>query len=277
MNPPLFLAVLLASTVSSLPLQQQQQQPSVQWGYDMHRLGAEIAESRLGSNARNVVEDLLNGRSMAEASTWADEVRSARPWSSPLHYVNTDDYSCSLDSDAKYCVNDMCVYGAIANYTDQLVTNSRQYNQSEALMFLIHFVGDIHNPMHAAFASDLGGNDFDVRFYSSNTNLHSLWDSGLSNRRIDELGDMDDLESEVQSKMQTIWSNLVPLWESCNIGCERDMAEESAYDACEYGYQDLEPGDSLGDSYYEPNIDIFEMKLAQYAVRLAAILNQIWP
>jgi len=93
-----------------------------------------------------------------------------------LHYVNSPPDSDGYDAQ-RDCADGCCVVGAIEHYADVLhdPTTPRPL-KIEALKFLVHFVGDVHQPMHAGYERDKGGNDVKVWFFDNNTNLHSLWD-----------------------------------------------------------------------------------------------------
>lgn len=154
------------------------------WGRDGHRIIGHIAEQFLSTNARAAVRDLLGDESLADVSTWADEVRGspAYRWTAPLHYVNSPPGSDGYDAQ-RDCADGCCVVGAIEHYADVLRdSQAPRPVRIEALKFLVHFVGDVHQPLHAGYGVDRGGNDVKVFFFGDNTNLHSLWDSGLIRR-----------------------------------------------------------------------------------------------
>lgn len=141
------------------------------WGRDGHILVANIAQSLLTTEATEFVRTYLpsdNG-TMSNVSSWADNIlyEDTEPnylnwrWSSPLHYVNTRDWSCVYDrlNDCNWNGTQGCVDGAIQNYTMRLANPELGPVQlEEALKFIIHFIGDVHQPLHGGFATDLGGN-----------------------------------------------------------------------------------------------------------------------
>lgn len=142
------------------------------WGRDGHSLVADIAQSLLTNESAAFVRLHLpaeiNG-SMSNVSTWADNIlyENTEPnylnwrWSSPLHYVNTKDWSCVYDrqNDCNWTSTQGCVDGAIQNYTTRLANSQLDSTQlEEALKFVIHFISDVHQPLHGGFQSDLGGN-----------------------------------------------------------------------------------------------------------------------
>ncbi|KAJ3704066.1 hypothetical protein LUZ61_007771 [Rhynchospora tenuis] len=132
----MFLAVLVVSLFAGVPL-------SNAWGTDGHYMVCKIAQSYLTSTASSAVLKLLpssaNGN-LASMCSWADNVRTSYPWSSALHYIDTPDNLC---------------------------TYSYSNNLTQALMFLSHFMGDVHQPLHVGFTTDAGGNGITVYCFAS--------------------------------------------------------------------------------------------------------------
>ncbi len=153
--------------------------PVLAWGPEGHRIVAHIAGSELTSKARAGVAALLGGDATAEmmrVSTWADEIRHDRPDTAPWHYVNIPVGSSGYNA-ARDCPQDDCVVGQIER--DIRIVGDRSLAKpirAEALRFLIHFVGDVHQPLHAADNRDRGGNTVRVVLNGERTNLHAVWD-----------------------------------------------------------------------------------------------------
>ena len=150
------------------------------WGADGHRLIADYAATRLSPAARAQIDRLLAlepGATLASVSTWADEVRS--PTTAAWHYVNFPrDADCRYDGD-RMCIQDNCVVGAIDRQMAVLASAAPEQRRFIALKYVVHFVGDVHQPLHAGFADDRGGNSHQLQAYGRGTNLHALWDSAL--------------------------------------------------------------------------------------------------
>ena len=129
------------------------------WGAEGHRSVAAIAADGLTLAARRQVEELPGGDpsvAMMEASTWADEIRMKRPRTAPWHFVDVPIGSAGYDPQ-RDCRNDDCVVAQIDR--DEKIIADRQLSlpvRTEALRFLIHFVGDLHQPLHAADNHDHG-------------------------------------------------------------------------------------------------------------------------
>lgn len=168
--------------------------PAHSWGPRGHRLVGHIAEAGLTPAARARVDALLLGvedeekRSLAGISTWADELRGSDPRlgqeSAPWHYVNIGESGCDY-APARDCPRGDCVIEAINRQARALADPGRSNAERlQALKFVVHFVGDVHQPMHAGYARDRGGNTVQVNLRDGTrdgrgTNLHALWDSGL--------------------------------------------------------------------------------------------------
>ena len=155
------------------------------WGQSGHRIVGALAEARLDPKARAAVAELLAGEpdpTLAGVSVWADHVREHEPeytWTVPLHWVNFERGACSFEA-TRNCRDDLCVVRAIERYSAQLGDEwLPRAARRDALKFVVHFVGDVHQPLHAGFAADRGGNDFQISLMREGWNLHSVWDSLL--------------------------------------------------------------------------------------------------
>jgi nuclease S1 len=150
------------------------------WGAEGHRLIAELAQERLSPEARAKVQALLDeepGATLSSIATWADEVRT--PSTAAWHYVNFDrELGCRYEA-ARNCPDGHCVVGAIERQLQVLQSNLPSDQRLKALKWVVHLVGDAHQPLHAGLAGDKGGNLYQVQAYGRGGNLHSLWDGGL--------------------------------------------------------------------------------------------------
>lgn len=159
--------------------------PAWAWGEAGHRIVGELAEARLTPAARAAVGELLAGEadpSLAGVSTWADEVRGKDPawrWTAALHFINFQQGDCRYQPQQQ-CPEGKCIVAAITRFSHELVDrDAPAQRRLEALKFLVHFVGDLHQPLHAGLKSDRGGNDFQISYQRMGWNLHSVWDSLL--------------------------------------------------------------------------------------------------
>lgn len=191
----LFSACLVAACLLFAPL------PAAAWGKLGHRLVAALAEQDLSPAARREVARLLSGEpepTLAGISTWADDLRANDPGlgrrSAPWHFINLLDTTL-LEQGCNYqaerdCPGGDCVVGAILENTRILADRGRgDAERLQALKFVVHFVADVHQPLHAGAGHDKGGNTVQVRVPepfippwadgNPGSNLHSVWDSGL--------------------------------------------------------------------------------------------------
>ncbi|XP_074341572.1 endonuclease 4-like isoform X2 [Apium graveolens] len=263
------------------------------WGKQGHFAICKIAQGFLSKDALTAVKALLPEYAdgdLAAVCSWADEVRFHMRWSSPLHYVDTPDFRCNY----KYCNchdsvgrKDRCVTGAIHNYTEQLLLgvhdlNSKMNNNlTEALMFLSHFVGDVHQPLHVGFLGDEGGNTITVRWYRRKTNLHHVWDTMMIESSLKTFynSDLSSLIQAIQSNITGVWLTDSLSWSNCtadHVVCPDPYASESIELACKFAYRNATPGTTLGDEYFLSRLPVAEKRLAQAGVRLAATLNRIF-
>ena len=154
------------------------------WGPEAHQAIAILAEQRLSPAAKAAVRQLLNGQSMASVATWADEVRdTTRPDTYNWHFVNIPSTAVSYDArrDCQPSPRGDCIIAALDRLEKDLGNRSLSTGQRrETLMFIIHLVGDLHQPLHAIDNNgDLGGNRRNVETTGGTTTLHAAWDSGL--------------------------------------------------------------------------------------------------
>ena len=244
------------------------------WGKDGHSIVADIAWRELSPAARKEIRALLGDSSLAEVSSWADAVRreDAYRWSAPLHYVNLPIDANEYDHE-RDCPPEGCAVSAIEYFANVLKdrTNSPQ-ERGEALMFLVHFVGDLHQPLHAGRAEDRGGNSIDVTFLDDPTNLHRVWDTGIMLAASDEawVERADRLYPLINNANRIEW--LASTEESDWQGTAGSWALESHYIAEEKCYI-IETGSAIGQEYVQSSITTVEERLSKAGIRLAAVLE----
>ena len=149
------------------------------WGSQGHQAIAGIAQANLTPKARSEINRLLAlepGVTMVSISTWADEHRS--PATGAWHYVNFPRDTCTYNAE-RDCPNEKCVVGAIAKQASILEFDISDEKRLTALKYLIHFVGDVYQPLHAGYMDDKGGNTYQLQADMRGSNLHALWDTGL--------------------------------------------------------------------------------------------------
>ncbi len=245
--------------------------PAFAWGKTGHRVVAAIADAQLSGLARAHVKQILGqAESLDEAANWPDEMRSNpspfwQKTSTPWHYVTLNgivyDHAPS-EGDALEALN---------KYSATLRDPSASLADKQlALRFVVHIIGDLHQPLHVGKCCDKGGNDVKVKWFGRDLNLHSVWDSAL----VDE----QQLSfTEMTAKLQRHTSNAdVIAWWDIN---PRDWMSESAQ-IRETIYprptNDPKKVPELSYSYVYQNTPIMERRLKQAGVRLAAYLNALY-
>ncbi len=186
-------AILIASALTSTHV--------VAWGAQGHQLIAALAESQLTQAASAEVHRLLAqepGATMVSVSTWADEQRKGT--TAALHYVNLPGGDCTYHR-PRDCADGRCVVEAINANAAVLMSEAPDPQRLVALKWLIHLVGDIHQPLHVGLASDKGGNLFQLRSFSRGSNLHAFWDSDFIRHRAGGLSRlMGDAKAAIHSE-----------------------------------------------------------------------------
>ena len=244
------------------------------WGADGHQLVCEVAWRHLTPAARTMVQQLRAGEkgTFAESCTWADRVRPDRPETYNYHFVNIPAGAAGVDL-KRDCGDPAkrCAIWAIKHYaivlTDRAATTTQR---QEALKFLGHFVGDLHQPLHAGRPQDRGGNSVKVSFLGNagtaghDMNLHSVWDSQILRRA--NLGwpkSADELLAGITTAQVSQWATAdVIAW-----------ANESYRIAEDFAYS-VPNGGLIDQAYYDRALAITRIRLQQAGIRLAHVLNE---
>jgi hypothetical protein len=236
----------------------------ISWGFKGHRAVASIAQKHLTSNTAYVVSAYLKGESMAEVATWADENKNNT--TAPWHFLNLPLGLTHEQFVKTVSESDNNVYSAILKTEASLKDKSLTPDQkNEALKYLIHLVGDAHQPMHVSRKEDKGGNTIQVRFNNGGTNLHSLWDSKLIDH--EGLSETDiaktyDIATTAQIKQWQSDSPMEWIWESYQISSEL--------------YAQVKPGQNIDEAYYQKYIPVIHKRIDQAGIRLAGELNKLF-
>jgi hypothetical protein len=244
--------------------------PALAWGPEGHQIMAGLAWRELTPVARSHVSVLLGGDSMMVLdSSWADEVRDQRPGTAAWHYVNieigSDDYNAARD-----CRSGECVVAQIQR-DGKILSDPHmpQAAKAEALRFLIHFVGDIHQPLHVADRHDEGGNRLFVIWHGKRTSLHRLWDQdvvaalGPDSERI-----AADIEAHLTPQQRKQFSGGTPAgWANESFA----LAQSEVY-----ARLPLNGPAHLPEDYARSESGIAKLQLTRAGLRLAAMLNGIF-
>ena len=254
------LRVLLSGIVSQLAL------VSAAFGYgpEGHLIAGRLAENWLCTSARTEIARLADGEDLGEVGLWADRIRSdpAYAASGPWHYLNI---ATGQPIAAFEHPPEGDVLWAIEHFRERLSDSSLSRDQrADALKFLVHFVVDLHQPLHVGLAEDRGGNAIELRFRGERTNLHRFWDThaiewtGLSVREY-----LRGLEGAVSAPSRSL--SLEPtVWATESLALRANVYA--------FGSQGREPAAS----YSEMAATITRQRLGLAAQRLAGSLNQLF-
>jgi hypothetical protein len=294
------------------------------WGCKGHEIVALIAERHLNDRARRSAIQLLTtvpsdphltrycaevSDRFVDASTWADDLRRVRPETGPWHFIDLPRGAPRNDL-SKYCPpSSGCITSALTDDLGILSDPSLPPRaRADALRFAIHFVGDIHQPLHASTNNDLGGNCVPVAFFGHaptpsgpkstmfTPNLHEVWDVEIIERF-----SSGKSPSAVAKELDQEFSARISAWRGQRIDFaawaweSHELAEKIAYGrlphplpietprpmtACAVsgdGEVGAPMSENLGDDYQDAASPIVQEQLAKAGVRLAAFLNTLWP
>ncbi len=234
------------------------------WGITGHRTVGHIAENHLSRKATKKLSKILDGASLAEVSTWMDEIKSdpAYDHTHDWHWVSIPDGN-TYDETTKNPNGD--IIATIERLTEDLKKGGLEAKQeAEHVKMLVHLIGDIHQPLHVGTGDDQGGNAVRVSYFRETSNLHRVWDTQMieSNKySYTELANVLDKEEKAQVKK----------WQDSNV---RDWAAESVtYRDVVY---DLPEDERLSYPYLRDNTKVVNLRLVQAGVRLAKVLNDIY-
>jgi hypothetical protein len=295
--------------------------PARAWGCKGHETVALIAEKHLSPEAREFVLTLLKENPvdpqfkrycgsavndpMGDASTWADDVRPERN-NGPWHYIDIPRGAARGDGNlAPYCGKEGCVNEALAAQIAILKNKSAEpAKRAEALRYIIHFVGDLHQPLHSTTNDDEGGNCVPLKYFRRKArehnhgfspNLHSIWDSAILDR------DAEGADShEYAERLDETYASSFEQWQRAGIHIDdwiwesHDYAEKNVYapltptvaieqpmpvhvctDDNNIGARLLDEHIAVSELYQDQAAPIAELRIAQAGIRLALILNDI--
>lgn len=234
------------------------------WGQTGHRAVGEVAEQYLTPAAKTTVDRILQGESLAIASTWMDEIRSdpQYDYTHDWHWVTIPDGQ--MYGDTQKNPNGDIIHTLQTIITDLQEGNLTSKEEAEKLKMLIHLMGDIHQPAHVGTGKDRGGNDTRVEWFWEPSNLHRVWDSGMI--------DQYDLSyTELAKSINNPTAEQVREWQSSGV-------LDWAYESMELREQiyNLPKDKELSYEYMYHNFETVERRLLQAGVRLAGILNDIY-
>jgi len=239
------------------------------WGPEGHNLVARLADAFLTAAAREQVAEILGpGVTLASVSSWPDQIRLSRPETGSWHYIDIPISLPHLDL-KRDCPQGDCVIVKIEDFAKVLGNPAAKLEQRrEALMFIVHLVGDMHQPLHCSDNHDRGGNEVQTNFFGQSMNLHSVWDSALLAR----MGEEDTLfaafSNDLTPERQKKWAR----------GTVEEWAEQAHQAAQKIVYGKLPEVASgspepIGEAYERTADALIRQQIEKAGVRLAALLN----
>ncbi len=231
------------------------------WGKIGHRVIADVSEKYLKEDKKKIARKMLGELPLASAATWADEIKSDPVWRAygPWHYVN-------IPKGKTYETSKKNPRGDIITALKKQISilknkKEKEGNRLYALNWIIHLIGDLHQPMHTGYGHDRGGNDHHVKWFGRMSNLHRVWD--------EQVISLQKLSySEISSLLQYPSQKQAELWKKGNIV---DWMEESrSYLKNIYNNKSKNLGYPYSYKYYP----IIEERLIKAGIRLAHILNE---
>jgi len=240
------------------------------WGTTGHRVVAEIAENHLSCKAKRKIKKIIGNQKLAYWANWPDFIKSNPDWkmADSWHYLNFPSglNKNSFDENLNNST-DKNLYKRVLLIMNELKNDKNLpiEKQQEDLYFLIHLIGDAHQPLHLGREEDLGGNKIQIQWFHNPTNLHSLWDTKLvdfQNYSYTELAEVLDVHDKKLNKKLT-------------EGNLNDWLFDS-YQKSEIIYSQVKSGDELSYKYNYDNVSILEEQLLKAGLRLAKTLNEIF-
>ena len=235
------------------------------WGRTGHRVTGEIATAHLSKKAKRAIDVLLNGDSLAMISTYGDEIKSDKRYGKywAWHFVNFP-FGSKYESHPKSDRGDL-IMGIDTCVRILKDPASSREEKAFHLKMLVHFVGDLHQPLHIGQAGDKGGNDFQVRWFDEGTNLHTVWDTKM-------IESYNMSYSELASNRKRLSNRQI---EEIQKGSVLDWMYESRA-LCEDIYQNTKIGEKLGYTYMYKYVDVAKFQMQKGGIRLAKMLNDIF-
>lgn len=295
------------------------------WGCQGHEIVALIAEANLNPRALATANDILKNAvldpgvnryckedvdAFAQASTWADDIRQVRPQDSPWHFIDIPRGASRADME-KYCPQDTgCILSALRAQLEILKSpNADAKSRGDALKFVIHFIGDMHQPLHDVDNNDHGGNCVPVAFFGAQPqlrnpqsesyapNLHGVWDTDILVRSMNS-ETVQQIAADLEKKFAQQVADLKKqpadfdawAWQSHELAeqvvygklpvldpAEQPVKINTCADDNHVAQRMLALHEDLEQPYEEVSAPVIDEQLAHAGARLAAVLNSLWP
>ncbi|MBL7916773.1 MAG: S1/P1 nuclease [Bacteroidia bacterium] len=232
---------------------------TIAWGEQGHSIVASIAKKTVSKNILDSVQFYLGKTTFKQAALWMDEIKSDKSYKhlNNWHYINLEKNQLYEKNSEVNIVNKL--EEAIA-----VIKNRKKHSKSEiefSLKVIFHLVGDIHQPLHAGYASDKGGNTIKVDFFGRNSNLHRVWDTDLIQYKRIGVKNCYELANSLSTKEKKEFQEInVVSW----------MEESRALLPLVYDIKD----NTITLPYANQNTDVIKKQLVKAGIRLAYILHE---
>jgi hypothetical protein len=235
------------------------------WGKNGHRATGKIAEKHLTRKAKRTIDKILKGQSLAFVATYADEIKSDKKYNKyySWHYIN-------MDLDQTYEQAEKNPKGDLVTGINTCIEilndkNSSNDEKNFYLKMLVHFMGDLHQPMHIGRKEDKGGNSIQVEWFGKGSNLHRVWDTNMIDdwemSYIELADNADDLS---KTQIETIEKGTLIDWVN-----EVHIVTNEVYNS-------VEKGENLRYKYSYNHFGTVRTQLQKGGIRLAKVLNDIF-
>jgi hypothetical protein len=265
------------------------------WGQNGHRIVAQICYDNLNDESKKEIDQILGNDYLAQVATWPDFIRSESNWdfTKPWHFITIDPGKTVqqvIDESKKKTSIDNVVEAielmkailkndksATSTFQDLMdankVTPLNGSIKATALAFLVHFIGDIHQPMHVGKNNDFGGNKISVLFFDEKSNLHSVWDSGIIDQEQLSFTDFANFVDKHQSPNREKWQKTnIAEWATESVN-HRENIYNTLYDQTDK-YETGLP--SMSYQYQHDFLPVVEERLAAAGYRAARIINTLF-
>lgn len=235
------------------------------WGATGHRTVGKIADSYLKGKTKRKITELLDGQSLALVSTFGDDIKSDKRYNEfyTWHYVNMP-FGVRYQDSEKNPQGDL-VTGIEKCKEVILDENASKEDKAFYLKLLVHFIGDLHQPMHVGRKEDKGGNDVQVQWFGNGTNLHAVWDSKMINHFDMSYSELADNREEIsKTKVEELKKGTIVDW----------VNETQTYAIKVYG--SVKIGENLRYGYMYHNFSLLQSQLQKGGIRLAKVLNDLF-
>jgi hypothetical protein len=234
-------------------------------GQTSHRVTGELATLYLNDHSKHQLQKLLGNQSLAEISTYVDKMQSedSEYWkktSKPFHFVTVPDDKTYVEVGAPVQGD---AVSALKKYSELLINNqSSTADKAFAVKWIVHIIGDLHQPLHAGNGLDRGGNQFKVTYFGKKTNLHSVWDyhmvasNGLSYTEMTAW-----LANKITEQQAQAWRTTDPLvWIEESIAIRKSIYPKNT---------------ELRYAYPHKHLPILNKRIQMAGVRIAHYLNHL--